>query len=89
MSRLRRDVLLVVNELYLQGILNVRKESVGTGISIAFRKRTDEQIVPISKFLDVDDLGRSVQQTFISGTNETMIQSRLRRKLLFRFFPRT
>ena len=67
LRRLRRDVLLVVNELYLQGILNVRKETVGTGISIAFRKRTDEQITPISKFLDVDDLGRAVQQTFISG----------------------
>ena len=67
LRRLRRDVLLVVNELYLQGILNIRKESVGTGISIAFRRRTDEQIVPISKFLDVDDLGRAVQQTFISG----------------------
>ncbi len=67
LRRLRRDVLLVVNELYLQGILNIRKESVGTGISIAFRRKTDEQIVPISKFLDVDDLGRTVQQTFISG----------------------
>ncbi len=67
LRRLRRDVLLVVNELYLQGILNVRKESVGTGTTIAFRKRTDEQITPISKFLDVDDLGRAVQQTFISG----------------------
>ena len=67
LARLRRDVLLVVNELYLQGILNIRKESVGTGINIAFRRRTDEQIVPINKFLDGDDLGRVVQQTFISG----------------------
>ncbi len=67
LGRLRRDVLLVVNELYLQGILNIRKESVGTGISIAFRRKTDEQIVPISKFLDADNLGRVVQQTFISG----------------------
>jgi len=67
LRRLRRDVLLVVNEMYLQGILNVRKESVGSGITIALRRRTDEQITPISKFLDVDDLGRGVQQTFISG----------------------
>ncbi|MGA7161352.1 MAG: hypothetical protein WBZ48_10145, partial [Bacteroidota bacterium] len=67
LGRLRRDVLLVVNELYLQGILNIRKEAAGTGSSIAFRRRTDEQIVPISKFLEVDDLGRVVQQTFISG----------------------
>jgi hypothetical protein len=40
---------------------------VGSSISIALRRRTDEQIVPINKFLDVDDLGRVVQQTFISG----------------------
>ena len=67
LHRLRRDVLLVVNELYLQGILNIRKESVGTNSSIALRRRTDEQIISINKFLDVDDLGRRVQQTFISG----------------------
>ena len=67
LRRLHRDVLLVVNELYLQGILNVRKESVGTGISVAFRRRTDEQITPISKFLDAGDLGQAVEQTFISG----------------------
>ncbi|HTR80256.1 MAG TPA: HDIG domain-containing protein [Bacteroidota bacterium] len=67
LKRLRRDVLLVVNELYLQGIVDVRKEAVGADISIALRRRTDEQIVPINKFLDVDDLGRVVQQTFISG----------------------
>ncbi len=67
LRRARRDVLLVVNELYLQGILNIRKETAGNNINIALRRRTDEQIVPINKFLDVDDLGRVVQQTFISG----------------------
>jgi hypothetical protein len=67
LRRLRRDVLLVVNELYLQGILNVRKTTLGTNSNLAFRRKTDEQIVTVNRFLDVDDLGRVVQQTFISG----------------------
>lgn len=67
LRRLRRDVLLVVNELHLQGIINVRKTTLGTSSSVAFRRKTDEQIVPINKFLDIDDLDRVVQQTFISG----------------------
>lgn len=67
LRRLHRDVLLVVNELYLQGILNVRKTTLGTNSNLAFRRKTDEQIVSVNRFLDVDDLGRVVQQTFISG----------------------
>ena len=67
LRRLRRDVLLVVNELYLQGILDVRREAIGPNANIALRRKTDEQIVPVNKYLDVDDLGRVVQQTFISG----------------------
>ena len=67
LRRLRRDVLLVVNEIYLQGIINVRKATLGSNISVAFRRKTDEQIVAINKFLDIDDLERVVRQTFATG----------------------
>ncbi len=66
-EKLRRDVLLVVNEMYLQGILDVRKSQFKQDELVAKRKKTIEQIVPISRFLDREELGKVVQQTFISG----------------------
>ncbi|MFA6540586.1 MAG: HDIG domain-containing metalloprotein [Bacteroidota bacterium] len=66
-EKLRRDVLLVVNEMYLQGILDVRKSQFKQDELVAKRKKNIEQIMPISKFLDRDELGRVVQQTFITG----------------------
>lgn len=66
-DRLRRDVLLVVNGLYLQGIVDVRKTQYRENELIAKRKRTTEQIVPLSRFLDKYELGKAVQQTFIAG----------------------
>lgn len=85
LGRLRRDVLLVVNEIYLQGILNVRKSTIGTSSSVAFRRKTDEQIVPINKFLDVDELSRAVRQTFIAGykTDNDTVAIAVRIVLLF------
>ena len=66
-AKLRRDVLLVVNGLYLQGIVDVRKSQFRDDELIAKRKKTNEQIVPLNKFLDKYELGKSVQQTFVSG----------------------
>ncbi len=66
-DKLRRDVLLVVNGLYLQGILDVRKSQFKQDELIAKRKKTIEQIIPITRFLDRDELGKIVQQTFITG----------------------
>ncbi|NUN68645.1 MAG: HDIG domain-containing protein [Bacteroidetes bacterium] len=66
-DRLRRDVLLVVNGLYLEGIVDVRKSQYREDALIAKRKKTSEQIVPLNRFLDRYELGRSVQQTFIAG----------------------
>ncbi len=66
-DKLRRDVLLVVNGLYLQGIVDVRKSQYRDDELIAKRKKTNEQIVPLNKFLDKYELGKAVQQTFIAG----------------------
>ncbi|MBI2429079.1 MAG: HDIG domain-containing protein [Ignavibacteriales bacterium] len=66
-EKLRRDVLLVVNGLYLQGIIDVRKSQFKENELIARRKKTLEQIIPISKLYDVTELGKTVQQTFITG----------------------
>jgi len=66
-DKLRRDVLLVVNGLYLQGIVDVRKSQFRDDELIAKRKKTNEQIVPLNKFLDKYELGKAVQQMFISG----------------------
>lgn len=66
-EKLRRDVLLVVNGLYLQGIVDVRKSQFRDDELIAKRKKTNEQIVPLKKFLDKYELGKAVQQTFVSG----------------------
>lgn len=66
-DKLRRDVLLVVNGLYLQGIVDVRKSQYRDDELIAKRKKTSEQIVPLNKFLDKFELGKAVQQTFITG----------------------
>ena len=67
LEKLRRDVLLVVNGLYLQGIVDVRKSQLRDDELIAKRKKTNEQIVPLNKYLDKYELGKSVQQTFVSG----------------------
>lgn len=66
-DKLRRDVLLVVNGMYLQGIIDVRKSQFKPNELIAKRRKTAEQILPIDKLYDVAELGRIVQQTFISG----------------------
>jgi len=66
-NKLRRDVLLVVNGLYLQGIIDVRKSQFKENESVAKRKKNFEQIVSINKFLDIVELGKTVQQTFIAG----------------------
>lgn len=66
-DKLRRDVLLVVNGLYLQGIVDVRKSQYRDDELIAKRKKTTEQIIPLSRLLDKFELGKSVQQTFITG----------------------
>ena len=66
-AKLRRDVVLVVNEMYLQGILDVRKTQFKPDELIAKRRKTVEQVIPISRFLDKEELGKVVQQTFISG----------------------
>ncbi len=67
LQQLRRDVLLVVNQLYLQGIVDVRKSLFGADLNIAFRRKTDEEILPLSRYLDQEELGKTVQQTFLSG----------------------
>jgi putative nucleotidyltransferase with HDIG domain len=67
LEKLRRDVLLVVNGLYLEGIVDVRKSQYRDDELIAKRKKTNEQIVPLSRFLDKFELGKAVQQTFITG----------------------
>ncbi|MCK9408505.1 MAG: HDIG domain-containing metalloprotein [Bacteriovoracaceae bacterium] len=66
-DKLHRDVLLVVNGLYLEGIVDVRKSQYRDDELIAKRKKTNEQIVPLNRFLDKYELGKSVQQTFIGG----------------------
>lgn len=66
-DKLRRDVLLVVNGLYLEGIVDVRKSQYREDELIAKRKKTSEQIVPLNRFVDRYELGKSVQQTFIAG----------------------
>ena len=66
-AKLRNDVLLVVNGLYLQGIIDLRKTQFKENELIAKRKKTVEQIIPIDKMLDVVELGKVVQQTFITG----------------------
>jgi hypothetical protein len=66
-DKLRNDVLLVVNGLYLQGIIDLRKSQFKESELIARRKKTVEQIVPIDKLLDAVELGKIVQQTFIAG----------------------
>lgn len=66
-EKLRRDVLLVVNGIYLQGIIDVRKSQFKENELIAKRRKTIEQILPIEKLYDVSELGKVVQQTFISG----------------------
>jgi putative nucleotidyltransferase with HDIG domain len=66
-DKLRNDVLLVVNGLYLQGIIDLRKSQFKENELIAKRKKTVEQIIPIDKMLDVMELGKVVQQTFIAG----------------------
>lgn len=66
-DKLRRDVLLVVNGLYLQGIIDVRKSQFKEQELIAKRKKTVEQIIPVERFYDVAELGKNVQQTFITG----------------------
>jgi putative nucleotidyltransferase with HDIG domain len=66
-DKLRRDVLLVVNGLYLEGIVDIRKSQHRDDELIAKRKKTSEQIVPLSRFLDRYELGKAVQQTFITG----------------------
>jgi putative nucleotidyltransferase with HDIG domain len=66
-ERLRRDVLLVVNGLYLEGIVDVRKSQYRADELIAKRKKTSEQIVPLNRFQDRYELGKAVQQTFIAG----------------------
>ncbi len=66
-EKLKRDVLLVVNGLYLQGIVDVRKSQYRDDELIARRKKTTEQIVPLNRLLDKYELGKAVQQTFITG----------------------
>lgn len=66
-EKLRNDVLLVVNGLYLQGIIDLRKSQFRENELIAKRKRTVEQIIPMSKLVDVVEIGKAVQQTFIAG----------------------
>jgi putative nucleotidyltransferase with HDIG domain len=66
-DKLRRDVLLVVNGSYLQGIVDVRKSQYRDDELIAKRKKTTEQIIPLGRLLDKYELGKSVQQTFIAG----------------------
>ncbi len=66
-ENLQRDVLLVANGLYLQGIIDARKIQHKKEEKIAKRKKTAEQIIPLNKFLDRDELGKIVQQTFFSG----------------------
>ncbi len=66
-DKLRRDVILVVNGLYLQGIVDVRKSQFRDGELIAKRKKTAEQIIPLNRLLDKFELGKAVQQTFIAG----------------------
>lgn len=68
-DKLRRDVLLVVNGIYLQGIVDVRKSQFRDDELVAKRNKTTEQIIPLNKFLDRYELGKSVQQIFISGYN--------------------
>lgn len=67
LHQLQRDVLLVVNQFYLQGIVDVRKSLFGTNLNIAFRRKTDEEIVPLNRYLDQEELGKAVQQTFLTG----------------------
>lgn len=66
-DKLRRDVLLVVNGLYLQGIVDVRKSQFRDDELIAKRKKTTEQIIPLGRLLDKFELGKAVQQTFVAG----------------------
>ena len=66
-DKLRRDVLLVVNGLYLQGIVDVRKSQFRDDELIAKRKKTTEQIIPLGRLLDKFELGKAVQQTFVTG----------------------
>lgn len=68
-DKLRRDVLLVVNGLYLQGIVDVRKSQFRDDELIAKRKKTTEQIIPLGRLLDKFELGKAVQQTFVTGFN--------------------
>lgn len=67
LRRLRRDVLLVLNELYVQGLLDQRKDFFGPQTKLALRKKTTEQILPVSAFYDQNELGLKVQQTFLGG----------------------
>ena len=66
-ERLRRDVLLVVNGLYLQGVLDVRKAQFENDSLIAVRKKTVERIAPINNFIDRDEVAKIIEQTFVSG----------------------
>jgi cyclic-di-AMP phosphodiesterase PgpH len=66
LKALERDILLEVNELYSKGIANVRKSSFGLHTNVAFREKTNEQIVPLSKYLDQTEVGGVVEQAFAS-----------------------
>lgn len=66
-AKLRKDVMLVVNGVYLQGIIDLRKSQLKESELIAKRRKTVEQIIPVNKFHDTVELGRIVQQTFITG----------------------
>ncbi len=64
-KKLQRDILLVVNGLYLQGILDISKSNFPKNQQIAVRKKSVEQITPIEKYLDKQEIGKTIEQTFI------------------------
>ena len=67
LRRLQRDALLVMNELFVRGILDQRKDFFDSQTKLAIRKKTTEQILPVTGFYDLTELGLKVQQTFLSG----------------------
>ena len=67
LNRLRRDVLLVVNGLYLQGIVDIRVSQYAPDEPVARRRKSVEQIVPLDRMVDKYELGKTVQQTFEAG----------------------
>jgi len=75
LAAFERDVLAVMDDMYAQGIIDLRSSEIRGDTVGAVRRRTVERIVPLASFIDRDGLGRRTEESFVAlyrGDNDTV-----------------